>query len=88
MLDSGSDTGSGSGESLPRWVLTASTLAALLATGLSVWTIILQLKNYRKPLLRRSTVSRLVPYVMLTRLLQSDGSSGFFVWSLSILWPP
>lgn len=50
MLDA--DTGPGSGTSLPRWVLISATVSASCATGLSLWTIALQLKNYRKPLLR------------------------------------
>ena len=52
--------GSGSGKDLPLEVLTVATLSALLATALSLYTVILQLKNYRKIRLQRFTVRILV----------------------------
>jgi hypothetical protein len=41
-----------SGQSLPPQVLLAASICAGLATLLSLWTIVLQLVNYRKPLTR------------------------------------
>jgi hypothetical protein len=46
----------GSGTNLPKKVLTLATVSAVLATVLSVWTIWLQLKNYRKIALQRFVV--------------------------------
>lgn len=57
--------GSGSGKDLPLVVLTVATLSAILATALSLYTVTLQLKNYRKIGLQRFTVRILVMCVIL-----------------------
>lgn len=54
----GSDAGSGT--RLPPLVLALATASALLATVLSVGTIWLQLKNYRKITLQRIVVRILI----------------------------
>lgn len=48
----GNDSDGGSGESLPKTVLLLATISAGVSTVVSIWTIGLQLKNYRKPLLQ------------------------------------
>ncbi|GAA93779.1 hypothetical protein E5Q_00425 [Mixia osmundae IAM 14324] len=53
-----SETGSGS--HLPPLILWLATLSALFSTALSIWTIQLQLKNYRKVSLQRWVVRILV----------------------------
>ena len=63
-LDNPDTGGSGSGRDLPLTVLTVATLSALLATALSLWTVTLQLKNYRKIGLQRFTVRILVMRVI------------------------
>jgi hypothetical protein len=60
MDEKNPDSGSGSGQHLPRAVLALATLSAVFATVLSFHTIILQLKNYRKLSLQRFTVRILV----------------------------
>lgn len=47
------DHGSGSGSALNPGILVAAGLSALVATVLATLSILLQLKNYRKPILQR-----------------------------------
>ena len=56
----------GSGDHLPHSVLLLATLAASLATLLSIWTVILQLRNYRKITLQRWVVRILVSQPVLS----------------------
>lgn len=51
---------SGSGTDLPFIVLLLATISAVFSTILSIWTVILQLKNYRKINLQRFVVRILV----------------------------
>ncbi|TFK47287.1 hypothetical protein OE88DRAFT_1665984 [Heliocybe sulcata] len=51
--DKDTDLGSGSGSSLSPVLLTVSGISTLVATVISVMSITLQLKNYRKPILQR-----------------------------------
>lgn len=53
----------GSGTNLPPLVLLLATISAGFATVLSLWTIWLQLKNYRKITLQRFVVRILIMYV-------------------------
>lgn len=46
----------GSGTNLPKSVLIVATVSAGLSTLLSLWTVWLQLKNYRKIRLQRFVV--------------------------------
>ncbi|KAH8916603.1 DUF300-domain-containing protein [Atractiella rhizophila] len=66
-----SDGGGGSGEHLPPLILTLSTFSSLFATILSIYTIWLQLKNYRKVMLQRFVVRILVmvPIYALSSLI-------------------
>lgn len=50
----------GSGTNLPPLVLTLATICAALSTLLSIWTVILQLRNYRKITLQRWVIRILV----------------------------
>ncbi|PLW31254.1 hypothetical protein PCANC_22900, partial [Puccinia coronata f. sp. avenae] len=55
--DSNGRNGSGgSGSELPPNVLWSASLSAGLATILSFWCIVQQLRNYRKPILQRFVV--------------------------------
>lgn len=60
---SASPTPIGSGAQLPHSILALATLFALSATLLSLYTILLHLQNYRRPLLQRYTVRILFMYV-------------------------
>lgn len=51
---------SGSGTDLPFIILLLATISAVFSTILSIWTVILQLKNYRKINLQRFVVRILV----------------------------
>jgi hypothetical protein len=53
MLVEDADNGRGSGSALNPIILTSAGLSALLATALASMSIVLQLKNYRKPGLQR-----------------------------------
>lgn len=53
----------GSGTNLPKSVLIVATIAAGLSTLLSLWTVWLQLKNYRKITLQRFVVRILMMWV-------------------------
>ena len=53
MLVEDADNGRGSGSALNPIILTSAGLSALLATALASMSIVLQLKNYRKPVLQR-----------------------------------
>lgn len=61
----------GSGSRLPLWVLTTASICAGFSTVLSVWTVWLQLKNYRKVRLQRFVVRILVmvPIYSLSSLI-------------------
>jgi hypothetical protein len=58
-----SSTPEGSGTNLPKAVLLLATISAALSTVLSLWTVWLQLKNYRKIALQRFVVRILIMYV-------------------------
>ena len=53
MLVEDADNGRGSGSALNPIILTSAGLSAVLATALASMSIVLQLKNYRKPVLQR-----------------------------------
>ncbi|OAV87185.1 hypothetical protein PTTG_00652 [Puccinia triticina 1-1 BBBD Race 1] len=61
----------GSGSKLPRNVLWSASLSAGLATLLSFWCIVQQLRNYRKPILQRFVVRILfmVPIYSISTLI-------------------
>ncbi|CAD6577133.1 MAG: hypothetical protein CYPHOPRED_000172 [Cyphobasidiales sp. Tagirdzhanova-0007] len=68
---SSSPVGSGSGVALPSEVLLVGALSASASTIVSIWSIVLQLKNYRKPLLQRWVVRILlmVPIYSMASLI-------------------
>jgi len=53
VLDSTPDRGSGSGSALNPAILITAGISALVATVLATFSIWLQLKNYRRPILQR-----------------------------------
>ena len=53
VVEEDTDNGRGSGSALNPIILTSAGLSALLATALASMSIVLQLKNYRKPVLQR-----------------------------------
>ncbi|TXT10945.1 hypothetical protein VHUM_01696 [Vanrija humicola] len=53
------DTG-GAGDSLPHWLLFICGVCTFIATGVSIMSIALQLKNYRMPQLQRNVVRIMV----------------------------
>lgn len=60
-------SGWGSGSNLPLGILATALLSAFLATTLSCFTIILQLKNYRSVHLQRWVVRILVMVCLFYR---------------------
>ncbi|UZJ51936.1 hypothetical protein CBS101457_001256 [Exobasidium rhododendri] len=76
--------GGGSGRSLPNSLLIASTISALFATVISIYSINLQLRNYRKPALQRYVVRLLVmvPIYSLSSLASLFSLDAAFVIDL------
>lgn len=56
----GLDIGSGAGNHLPTPALVISGVSTLIAVVVSVWSIFLHLKNYRKPVLQRMVIRIIV----------------------------
>ncbi|KAE8540818.1 hypothetical protein D1P53_003182 [Cryptococcus gattii VGV] len=54
------DTDAGAGNHLPVWLLAMSGIFTAVATAISMMSIVLQLKNYRKPTLQRAVVRIMV----------------------------
>ncbi|OWZ63867.1 hypothetical protein AYX14_06623 [Cryptococcus neoformans] len=54
------DTDTGAGNHLPVWLLAMSGIFTAVATAVSMMSIVLQLKNYRKPTLQRAVVRIMV----------------------------
>ena len=64
------ELGSGSGSSLPLPLLITAGLCTLVATAVSAMSIVIHLKNYRKPHLQRSVIlSGFFEFGSLTYLL-------------------
>ncbi|KAL8280874.1 hypothetical protein RQP46_006878 [Phenoliferia psychrophenolica] len=92
----------GSGTNLPPTILTLATICSVLATVLSIWTIILQLRNYRKITLQRWVIRILafVIYCFFTLLVEYLGGERSLIillhgrrpiphpWPVRILFPP